>query len=88
MGDKHGRTSLYGWELAIVILSTIGVCTSGAFFSSSTSVVISLAVWRTIMGAGIGGEYPLSAVITTEYVLKDFFAFFFRLAGFKCLAVS
>jgi PHS family inorganic phosphate transporter-like MFS transporter len=27
-----------------------------------------LVFWRVVMGIGIGGDYPLSAVITSEYV--------------------
>jgi PHS family inorganic phosphate transporter-like MFS transporter len=31
------------------------------------TVIFSLSFWRFILGIGIGGDYPLSAVITSEY---------------------
>ena len=31
------------------------------------NVINVLIVWRVIMGIGIGGDYPLSAVISSEF---------------------
>ncbi|CAG8471405.1 192_t:CDS:2 [Acaulospora morrowiae] len=58
--DKLGRKRLYGIELLIVIVSTAG----------STLVAQSFAVryfLRVILGIGIGGDYPISAVFTSEF---------------------
>ncbi|KAF2259816.1 MFS general substrate transporter [Lojkania enalia] len=66
LGDRFGRTRLYGIELAIVIFSTIGVA-SVSKGVDNMSILGWLLVWRFVMGIGIGAEYPLSAVITTEW---------------------
>ncbi|OJD37712.1 phosphate transporter [Diplodia corticola] len=64
--DKFGRTRLYGVELVIVIFSTLGVA-SASRGEGSMDILAWLLVWRFVMGIGIGAEYPLSAVITTEW---------------------
>ena len=67
LADKYGRTKLYGFELIIVIFSTIGVTQSSAGWGGkSMDITASLYCWRFLMGIGIGAEYPLSAVITAE----------------------
>jgi PHS family inorganic phosphate transporter-like MFS transporter len=65
LADRFGRTRLYGVELAIVVFSTIGVASCSSGFNDM-SVLGWICVWRFVMGVGIGAEYPLSAVITTE----------------------
>ncbi|KAK6865696.1 MFS general substrate transporter [Apiospora arundinis] len=66
LSDYYGRTRLYGIELVLVIVSTIGVATS-SFGYSDMSFVGLFIFWRFVMGVGIGAEYPLSAVITSEW---------------------
>ncbi len=34
--------------------------------------MVLFCTWRFILGFGIGGDYPLSAVITSEYSAKHF----------------
>ncbi|KAF2468446.1 phosphate transporter [Lindgomyces ingoldianus] len=72
LGDRFGRTRLYGIELAIVIFSTIGVASVSSGYLENMSILGWLSIWRFVMGVllprvGIGAEYPLSAVITTEW---------------------
>ncbi|KAF2004535.1 MFS general substrate transporter [Amniculicola lignicola CBS 123094] len=76
LADLLGRTSLYGWELIIVILSTLGFAfTSRGVTSTSTTGLVapsldlktSFYCWRFIQGVGIGAEYPLSSVLTAEW---------------------
>ncbi|KAI9206020.1 major facilitator superfamily domain-containing protein [Polychytrium aggregatum] len=66
LGDKLGRKNMYGVELMIMI-----VCTIGSAFSASAirgaNILQTLAVWRFFLGIGIGGDYPLSAIITSEF---------------------
>ena len=69
LADKYGRRKLYGIELIIVIIGTIGVCQSSSGVDGSMSIMGWILFYRLLMGIGIGGEYPLSAVITAEYVL-------------------
>ncbi|KAL2915951.1 hypothetical protein HK105_204374 [Polyrhizophydium stewartii] len=66
LGDKLGRKQMYGIELIIMI-----VCTIGSAFSSSAvrgiGILTVLGIWRFVLGIGIGGDYPMSAIITSEF---------------------
>ncbi|KAF4979738.1 hypothetical protein FZEAL_4095 [Fusarium zealandicum] len=65
LADAFGRRRMYGVELGIIILATL-CC---ALISSSPAMGSTglLIFWRIIMGIGIGGDYPLSSVITSEF---------------------
>ncbi|KAH9887839.1 H+ symporter [Xylariomycetidae sp. FL2044] len=65
MADRYGRRRMYGVELAIIVLSTLCCCLAGQ--SQALNVTGVLTFWRVMMGIGIGGDYPLSAVITSEF---------------------
>jgi PHS family inorganic phosphate transporter-like MFS transporter len=71
LADLYGRQKLYGVELIVVIVATLGVAQSSAGVawpdSSHTSMSIFgwLLGWRLAMGCGIGAEYPLSSIITS-----------------------
>lgn len=66
LADYYGRTRLYGIELVLVIVSTIGVATSSHGYNDLSFLAL-FTWWRFVMGVGIGAEYPLSAVITSEW---------------------
>ncbi|TWU75414.1 hypothetical protein ED733_003264 [Metarhizium rileyi] len=66
LADYFGRTRLYGIELILVIVSTIGVATSSRGVGDLSFLGLFIW-WRFVMGIGIGAEYPLSAVITAEW---------------------
>ncbi|KAI1775167.1 phosphate permease [Hypoxylon cercidicola] len=65
LADKYGRRKMYGVELAIIVFSTLSCCLVAA--SQSISFTGLMTFWRVMMGIGIGGDYPLSAVITSEF---------------------
>ncbi|KAF8349024.1 inorganic phosphate transporter [Amanita rubescens] len=65
LADRVGRKRMYGVELMIIIVATFGQALSGSAFA--VSIIGTLVVWRGIMGVGIGGDYPLSAVISSEF---------------------
>ncbi|KAK8106096.1 Repressible high-affinity phosphate permease [Apiospora kogelbergensis] len=65
LADVFGRRRMYGVELAIIVVATFG-CTLVAP-SQAMSFTGLMAFWRVIMGVGIGGDYPLSSVITSEF---------------------
>ncbi|KAG8215795.1 major facilitator superfamily domain-containing protein [Butyriboletus roseoflavus] len=65
LADILGRKRMYGVELAIMIVATFGQAVSG--HGPSLSIIYILIFWRVIMGVGVGGDYPLSAVITSEF---------------------
>jgi len=65
LADIVGRKKMYGVELMIIIIATFAQALSGQ--SPSVNIIGALVTWRFIMGVGIGGDYPLSAVISSEF---------------------
>lgn len=49
----------------LIIISTFGQAVSGGAYS--VDVIGVLIAWRFCMGLGIGGDYPISAVIASEF---------------------
>jgi PHS family inorganic phosphate transporter-like MFS transporter len=49
----------------IIVTSTFAQAIAGA--GPAVHIVGVITLWRFIMGVGIGGDYPLSAVITSEF---------------------
>ncbi|KAH8823868.1 phosphate transporter [Flagelloscypha sp. PMI_526] len=65
LADRVGRKRMYGIELMIMIVATFGqVVTSNGL---SVSFIGTFAAWRFFLGVGIGGDYPLSAIIASEF---------------------
>ncbi|OJD13446.1 hypothetical protein AJ78_06100 [Emergomyces pasteurianus Ep9510] len=67
LADLYGRRKMYGLELLVVIVATVGVTMASDGASKSMNLVGWLISWRFLMGIGIGGDYPLSAIITSEF---------------------
>ncbi|KAF1982391.1 MFS general substrate transporter, partial [Aulographum hederae CBS 113979] len=67
LADKFGRQKLYGIELIIVIVSTLGIAQSSSGVDGSLSITSWLMAYRFFLGCGIGAEYPISSVITAEW---------------------
>ncbi|KAH8699096.1 major facilitator superfamily domain-containing protein [Talaromyces proteolyticus] len=65
--DVYGRKTMYGLELMIIIGSTVGITMSSEGAGGSMNMLGWLISWRVLLGVGIGGDYPLSAVITSEF---------------------
>jgi MFS transporter, PHS family, inorganic phosphate transporter len=66
LADKNGRKKMYGIELVVIITATLGVAMSSDGAESSMSVFAWLIWWRIVVGIGVGADYPLSAIITSE----------------------
>ena len=66
LADKYGRKKMYGFELVLVIVATLGVTMSSTGANDSMSVFAWLIWWRILSGIGVGADYPLSAIITSE----------------------
>ncbi|KAI9225263.1 MAG: phosphate transporter [Piptocephalis tieghemiana] len=66
LADRIGRKKMYGVELIIIV-----VCTIASAFAANSAKGITvwgmIIMWRVILGVGIGGDYPLSAIITSEF---------------------
>lgn len=58
LSDKFGRRRMYGTEVAILFF--------GAIFSALSTSFTMLLIARIIVGFGIGGDYPSSAVVASE----------------------
>ncbi|KAF7141632.1 hypothetical protein RHSIM_Rhsim06G0003700 [Rhododendron simsii] len=90
LGDMYGRNRVYGVALILMVVSSIG-----CGFSLSTSpacVLVSLGFFRFCLGVGIGGDYPLSATIMSEFANKTtrgaFIAAVFSMQGLGILVSS
>ncbi|XP_042513029.1 low affinity inorganic phosphate transporter 1-like [Macadamia integrifolia] len=88
LGDKMGRKRVYGMTLMVMVLCSVA---SGLSFGHTPkSVMATLCFFRFWLGFGIGGDYPLSATIMSEYANKKtrgaFIAAVFAMQGFGILA--
>ena len=66
LADLVGRKRMYGLELILIIFATLAQALSSD--SPAISIVGIIIFWRVLMGIGIGGDYPLSSIITSECV--------------------
>ncbi|XP_038718443.1 inorganic phosphate transporter 1-4 [Tripterygium wilfordii] len=88
LGDKMGRKKVYGMTLMLMVICSIA---SGLSFGHDPKgVMATLCFFRFWLGFGIGGDYPLSATIMSEYANKKtrgaFIAAVFAMQGFGILA--
>ncbi|KAF8180021.1 major facilitator superfamily domain-containing protein [Mycena galopus ATCC 62051] len=65
LADIVGRRRMYGLELVILIVGTFAQATAGG--GEAMDIIAMLILWRFIVGVGIGGDYPLSATISSEF---------------------
>jgi PHS family inorganic phosphate transporter-like MFS transporter len=66
LADLVGRKKMYGLELIMILFATLAQALTSA--SPAVSITGIICFWRVIMGIGVGGDYPLSSIITSEYV--------------------
>lgn len=59
IADFVGRKAIYGFTLIVLA--------AGAIASALAPNLICLLIFRFILGLGIGGDYPLSATLMSEY---------------------
>src|SRR5215471_14434461 len=59
LADVIGRTRVYWMSAAIMVLAAVG-----SALSPSLAVLIA---FRFLLGFGVGGDYPVSAVLMSEY---------------------
>lgn len=59
IADTMGRKFIYGYELLVLA--------AGAIASALAPSVIWLLIFRFILGVGIGGDYPVSSTLMSEY---------------------
>ncbi|MED6136666.1 phosphate transporter [Stylosanthes scabra] len=88
LGDLRGRRPVYGLALLLMVFGSLG---SGfSICVKRTCVLLSLGLFRFLLGLGIGGDYPLSSTIMSEFANKktrgSFIAAVFSMQGFGILA--
>ncbi|XP_030514175.1 inorganic phosphate transporter 1-4 [Rhodamnia argentea] len=88
LGDKLGRKKVYG--LTLILMVVCSVASGLSFGHDAKAVMATLCFFRFWLGFGIGGDYPLSATIMSEYANKKtrgaFIAAVFAMQGFGILA--
>ncbi|CAL9240875.1 unnamed protein product [Arabidopsis halleri] len=91
LGDRVGRRKVYGLCLLIMIFSSFG-CGFSVCTTRRSCVMVSLGFFRFVLGLGIGGDYPLSATIMSEFANKRtrgaFIAAVFSMQGLGILMSS
>ncbi|EGG21193.1 major facilitator superfamily protein [Cavenderia fasciculata] len=65
VADRVGRRTGFIITLSFIIVGAFGSILSFNV-SDGFNIFIMLALWRALLGFGIGGEYPLSATISSE----------------------
>ncbi|KAL0065410.1 hypothetical protein AAF712_007619 [Marasmius tenuissimus] len=66
LADSLGRKAVYGKELMLIILATILCLTTPTGTLSPDSCLIYLGMFRILLGVGVGGDYPMSASVTSD----------------------
>ncbi|PIA59687.1 hypothetical protein AQUCO_00400523v1 [Aquilegia coerulea] len=90
LGDKLGRKKVYG----ITLITMVGCALASGLSLGHTkeSVIATLCFFRFWLGFGIGGDYPLSAVIMSEYANQKtrgaFIAAVFAMQGIGILVAG
>ncbi|KAM1020408.1 hypothetical protein ACFX13_042381 [Malus domestica] len=90
LGDKLGRKKVYG--ITLVTMVGCALASGLSFGHSAQGVVTTLCFFRFWLGFGIGGDYPLSAVIMSEYANQKtrggFIAAVFAMQGIGILVAG
>ncbi|KAF8137133.1 major facilitator superfamily domain-containing protein [Boletus edulis] len=64
--DAIGRKAVYGKELMLIIVATILCISCPTNVLSPNGSLIYIALFRILLGVGVGGDYPLSASVTSD----------------------
>lgn len=65
LADKIGRKNLYALVLMMITMGTLASAMAGP--TQAVTIIGMLGFWRVFLGVGIGGDYPLAGVITSEF---------------------
>ncbi|KAK0752808.1 major facilitator superfamily domain-containing protein, partial [Schizothecium vesticola] len=77
LADLYGRKRLYGYELLLLVVATLGIVQASEGYRSrlpdgtvrvTMNIYAWLGFWRFCLGLAIGAEQPLVAIITAEWV--------------------
>ncbi len=56
LADRYGRKAVYGAELVIVIVATVGMTTATAGYGGYMNIYGWIGFWRVFLGIGLGAE--------------------------------
>ncbi len=64
MADIIGRKKIFVVTAILITIGSIGssITSDGSYYS----IYSQICFWRFFLGAGVGGEYPLAATVTSE----------------------
>ena len=65
IADVIGRKTGYG--VVLIIMMFTGFTQAMSYGNTGFAVIGTLCFWRFLLGVGVGGDYPLSATIMSEY---------------------
>ncbi|KAF8486862.1 major facilitator superfamily domain-containing protein [Russula ochroleuca] len=65
LADIVGRKRMYGIELMIIVVSTFAQALAGS--CPGGNIIGVFVVWRFLVAMAVEGDYPLSAVMTSEF---------------------
>ncbi|UJR29958.1 hypothetical protein I4U23_017505 [Adineta vaga] len=65
LGNSKGRKSIYGIELLVIIIASLGSAMAGST-ATGVGALGFLGFWCFLLGIGIGGDYPMSATVSSE----------------------
>ena len=63
-GDMLGRRVCFIVTSVLIIVGALGSASATA--GGAVDIYLQLCIWRGLLGFGVGGEYPLSATLTSE----------------------
>ncbi|KAI0783511.1 major facilitator superfamily domain-containing protein [Abortiporus biennis] len=66
LADYFGRSAVYGKELIVIIVATILCISAPTGQIPPNGTLIWLGVFRIMLGIGVGGDYPMSASVSTD----------------------
>ncbi|KAG8216609.1 major facilitator superfamily domain-containing protein [Butyriboletus roseoflavus] len=66
LADAFGRRAVYGKELMLIIVATIFCISCPTNDLSPNGSLIYLSMFRILLGVGVGGDYPMSASVTSD----------------------
>jgi PHS family inorganic phosphate transporter-like MFS transporter len=65
LADRLGRKKIYPVTLSVMAVGSIGSALAVPAFG--LDVVMIVAIWRFVLGVGVGGDYPISATMMSEF---------------------
>lgn len=66
LADRIGRRAIFVTTISLVIVGAIGSATCIYKEGATFDLYDQMTIWLVLLGFGVGGEYPLSATVSSE----------------------